>query len=274
MNIEIELKDYILKRFKSIRSFAIKVGLTQAGLDNLLKKNSGLINCTSDTLIRICTGLDIDPVSLINGKIKECKQSIADVNQKEFIHLEKYRKLDKYGIKMVDNVTNNELERIETEKEIHPVTMKLPILTLEDIAKKFNKEENKEEIEKQIETKRIKNMLLPMAGGSGEMVLEDDYYEERDIIIDNTLRKSDITITVSDNSMLPLYADGDIVAVEVASALYDGEIGVFMLNGESIIKKQGEGRLISLNSEYEDIILNEYDYVKTIGRALGKAELI
>ena len=74
--------------------------------------------------------------------------------------------------------------------------------------------------------------------------------------------------------MLPQYSDGDVVAVEVASAILDGEIGVFMVNGESVIKKQGKGKLISLNPEYEDIVLHEYDYVKTVGRALDKAKLI
>ena len=49
-----------------------------------------------------------------------------------------------------------------------------------------------------------------------------------------------------------------------------GEIGIFIVNGNGFIKKQGEDRLISLNPDYDDVEISEWDEVYCKGKVLGK----
>ena len=70
--------------------------------------------------------------------------------------------------------------------------------------------------------------------------------------------------------MEPKFNDGDLVLVRTQPAIDIGEIGIFIVNGDSFIKKQGEDRLISLNPDYDDIIINEWDEVYCKGKVLDK----
>ena len=51
------------------------------------------------------------------------------------------------------------------------------------------------------------------------------------------------------------------------------KIGVFVLNGESFIKKMGKGCLISLNPAYSPIQLREFDSVRCAGKVIGTINL-
>ena len=57
--------------------------------------------------------------------------------------------------------------------------------------------------------------------------------------------------------MEPLYYDGDILLVEPCKEISIGEIGIFIVNGESFVKKLGKNILISVNEEYSDIPITE-----------------
>ena len=50
----------------------------------------------------------------------------------------------------------------------------------------------------------------------------------------------------------------------------EGEIGIFLLNGDGYIKRLGHGELLSLNPNYAPIPLHDYDNLRCQGRALGK----
>ena len=58
------------------------------------------------------------PAELLTDGVPETPKNESDFSKKELEHLEKYRSLDKYGVKVVDNVTNIEFERLEEEKEV------------------------------------------------------------------------------------------------------------------------------------------------------------
>ncbi len=78
-------------------------------------------------------------------------------------------------------------------------------------------------------------------------------------------------VRVSGNSMEPAYRDGDILFVErLDSSVREGEIGVFVLNGEGYVKRLGRGQLLSLNPDYSPIFLHDYDDIQCQGRVLGK----
>lgn len=86
-------------------------------------------------------------------------------------------------------------------------------------------------------------------------------------------QRSDYVLRVNGNSMEPMFYDGDLVLVKEQRSLNDGEIGIFVVDGESYIKQQLPGRLHSLNEKCSDVPLNEFSSIYTLGKVIGKAEV-
>lgn len=78
-----------------------------------------------------------------------------------------------------------------------------------------------------------------------------------------------MALSVRGNSMEPLFQDGEIVFVKKTPNVNSGQIIIVNVNNKVYIKKlykqNQEVRLISLNSEYDDIILTEYDQIEFVG---------
>lgn len=69
--------------------------------------------------------------------------------------------------------------------------------------------------------------------------------------------------------MEPKFHDGDTVLVREQPSVDIGEIGLFVVDGNGYIKKQGIDRLISLNPDFDDIFPNEFSDVRCIGKVIG-----
>lgn len=115
---------------------------------------------------------------------------------------------------------------------------------------------------------------LPASAGTGVM-LDDSDIEPIEIDADYLSdTKNYYAIRVSGDSMEPDFQDEDIVLVEAAPKVDEGEIGIFILNNEEgFIKKLGHGCLISLNPKYEPIELDESDELLCRGRVLGVLDI-
>lgn len=85
---------------------------------------------------------------------------------------------------------------------------------------------------------------------------------------DLTLR-TDYILKISGDSMKPTFHDEDLIMVKYMPFLEIGEIGIFLINNKAYVKKFGGDRLISLNKDYEDILLNEYDDIRCQGKVIG-----
>lgn len=89
-------------------------------------------------------------------------------------------------------------------------------------------------------------------------------YEDTDretIEVDEKPPHHDIATKVSGDSMQPVYQDGDILyLVDKGLTTYSGDLAVIAYGDRSYFKKiyteNGRLRLVSLNDEYEDIILD------------------
>ena len=112
---------------------------------------------------------------------------------------------------------------------------------------------------------------LPAGAGTG-VYLDESRTEPLKIVHTDIADRANYAVKVSGISMEPLFHDGDIVLVETCPSIEQGEIGVFIVNGEGFIKKYGGNQLISLNPECDNIVLHEYDSVYCRGRVLGIAE--
>ena len=109
---------------------------------------------------------------------------------------------------------------------------------------------------------------LPASAGFG-LPLEGDYRTIIEVPDTPLNRKADFCIRVAGDSMDPDYSDGDIVLVK-KSEVYIGDIGIFVLDGESYIKELGKDVLISRNPKYNDIPLPDFDRIMVAGKVIGK----
>ena len=82
-------------------------------------------------------------------------------------------------------------------------------------------------------------------------------------------------VLISGDSMEPEIHGGSTAFVQETTAVDPGEIGIFVLNGQAYCKQlvvdheRREVRLHSLNRSYDDIVINEGDEFRTLGRVLG-----
>ena len=109
----------------------------------------------------------------------------------------------------------------------------------------------------------------PAAAGAALPMIADDYtlMETDDAPLD-----ADFGIIISGDSMEPTIFDGSIAWVKRQDNLNDGEIGIFILNGESLCKKydvsNGTYSLVSVNKKYHPIEILESDDLRFVGKVV------
>lgn len=214
---------------------------------------SELIGCTSsnisswergkskidiESLVSLCGIYQIDFNELMHNVQK---QQFSDFANFEKEHIKKYRTLDEYGKKAVNDLLDNEYERCQQEKKIEVI--QLPMSELK------------------------------VSAGTGNWI-EDNRYGTIEVVDTPESRKADLVIEINGNSMEPTYHNGDNVLVRLQPSVDIGEVGVFVKDSEGYIKELGKNRLISHNKEYKDIILNEYTNIHCVGKVIGTAEVI
>ncbi|WP_048728794.1 helix-turn-helix domain-containing protein [Carnobacterium sp. 1290_CSPC] len=111
-----------------------------------------------------------------------------------------------------------------------------------------------------------------LSAGTGEMLVED--IEETINIPAEIVPEQhyDIVLKVNGDSMQPMFKDKEIVFIKKLddySQLRSGQIGAFIIDGESYLKKayieDDKLRLVSLNEKYEDLLFREFNDIKVIG---------
>lgn len=154
--------------------------------------------------------------------------------------IKKYRSLDGYGRKAINNLLEVEYERCNTVIE-------------EDMPAYITKP----------------YYAVGASAGNGEYLFDD--LDKTSITLPDTPlnNKADLVIAVRGHSMEPTYQDGDKLLVKKQSELNIGDIGVFIINGESFVKELGKDKLISHNKQYQDIHCSDYDNMTTVGKVIG-----
>lgn len=169
------------------------------------------------------------------------KYSSHQLKSSEYEHIEKYRALDQHGQETVSYILNQETERV---KQIEQAAT-APAAT------------------------RIINYYYRLASsGTGQIIFDMPPTKRIEIPAIPEYRKADYAIGVNGNSMEPVYHDGDTLLVEMTDRVEIGEIGIFLVNGESFVKKCGKSELISLNLESKNVPLNED--ARCLGRVIRK----
>lgn len=239
MSLEEQLKNLILLKNKSLRAFALKNDINSMTLINIL--NRGIEMAGAINVYKICKGLDIDFDSLMNGEIAPNTPNVYSVTNNEYDMLNKYRSLDDFGSKAVDDLLQNEFDRVTFYNNSYRY-----------VYKPFPD--------------------MPVSAGNG-IDLQADGQETLKIHKTQEADECDFVLRVKGDSMEPMFFDGDIVLVKSQPAVDIGQVGIFILNGEGFMKKLDYGKLISLNSKYSPIEIKSYDEMITVGKVIGKAKL-
>lgn len=113
----------------------------------------------------------------------------------------------------------------------------------------------------------------PVSAGTGSWLGDDILAEWLTVPRNDMTTSADFALKISGDSMQPKFSNGETVLVKQTSSVFEGEIGVFVLNGESYIKKLGKKELVSLNPAYKPIPLHGFDDVRCVGKVLGALDM-
>ena len=239
-----EIIDQIKKEKRLTNAeIARQSGITLSTLDKItagINKNPKL-----DTLIAICSVLGCTLNDFVDAP--EIQNNVVSYSREAMNIAKQYDDLDDFGKETMEYVLNRETDRV---KEIRRLNSQL-----------------KNEAAGELMYMQLPFSRQPVSAGRGAYLGP----EELDTIFvekNSLTRRASFAVKVSGDSMEPEYSDGDILLVEGADDIRVGEIGVFTMDGDGYVKERGNEELISLNSEYDPIPMNESIWCN--GRVIGK----
>lgn len=232
-------RDYIAATLKRLRE---KIGLTADEVGTIIGKSGKTVNAwengrgqpDAEILIKLCGIYHVNNLLAEFDEENNLKKDAFSSHENEII--KKYRTLDEHGRKIIDFMIEEEYTRCISTGE---------------------------------PTIQIKHSVYKVSAGHGFDLDNRDDWEEIDIPDTPEARKADFAVTIKGNSMEPLYYDGDMVLVKSQSAVDLGETGIYIINGSGFIKRYGGDRLISVNSDYDDIIFSEEDSISCAGKVIA-----
>ena len=217
-------------------------------------------------IVAICAALECSVDYILTG-IPENTNNYT-LEEREMTMIENYRRLDAHSRELVAMVISKEAERAS-----HGEVAERGLGIIKGGAASRGKA-MKNAVG--LSRRSISLYDLPVSAGTG-MYLSDvgifrDESESVSINIpDNPdTAGADYALRIKGNSMEPKYRDGDVLLVEECDSVEYGELGIFILDGDGYFKKYGGDRLISLNPDYEPILLKNFENVSCCGRVIGK----
>lgn len=199
-----------------------------------------------NTIGKIMDILHVDANFLWQDEMNAHGGFSLQLQYQELEFLKKYRTLDEYGKSMVDMVLEKELYRTNQQQSVEYTI-------------------NPEQTDM---VRELPLYYMPVSAGSGNYLDTTDFelIQVADIAYAS---KADFAVRISGDSMEPRFSTGDIILVQEQSAVEPGELGIFILNGDSLFKVFGGDRLISLNKDYSDRLIGPDDSFYCKGKVLG-----
>ena len=234
--------------------------LTQIPLSTLSKILAGISDSPKlSNIVAICAALECSVDYILTGIPDNTNNYTLDEDEIEMI--ESYRKLDRHSRELVAMVIDKEAERVQSAGEGRRLgkVLESPILTHGRNMKSAAG----------LSRRHISLYDLPVSAGTGVFLSDTESVEISIPDIPST-KSADFALRIKGNSMEPKYRDGDVLLCEECDAVEYGELGIFILDGDGYFKKYGGDRLISLNPEYSDILLKNFEEIACCGRVVGK----
>ena len=237
----------ILKEKRRDSGLSVKDVLTklQAHNVNISDKTlygweSGHRQPDADTFILLCEIYGIHSISEISGT-----NSPNDLTETEWRHIKKYRALDDHGKEIVTTVLECEYKRYSEQKKPSDPVIMLPIYDMWESPKIIY----------------LPEPLQPAAAGYGDPA-DDETADMVPVRYNDATRKADYIMRVHGDSMEPELHDGDRVLVRSQPSVEIGQMGVFLDDGERVVKIYRGDHLESLNPEYPDLSFKGFSECK------------
>lgn len=241
---------------KVLKNLRLSCGMTQKEVAEKLGRKQQIIGHwetgysqpDANTLFILCNiyGSSVDEAFGFSKYTKSLTKNHYEI-------LEKYENLDDFGKESVKIMLDRETERV---KEIRRQKEYIEILKSEIFSESF--------------PTRIWAYYGKIASAGTSVEFTDMVAGTKEYPVTEENENADYTIGVNDDSMEPLYSDGDVVFVERTTNLHIGDIGIFQKDNNIYIKQVGENCLVSLNFNYDTIKIG--DGIRVWGKVLGKAE--
>lgn len=234
---------------QALKTLRLKAGYTQKDVYEHFKIPQSTFSSwevgksepSGEMLIKLCEFYKCDIMKEFSSLVDNDMFTLSELKL-----LENYRKLDPYGKDLVDTVISKELKRIE----------------------ETNKKTTKSNDEEIVYINFAQNTA---SAGSGDVLFGDIDDTPLALVENRITNKADFAVRVNGDSMLPDFSNGDIVLAS-KQPVDNGDIGLFVVNGNGYIKKKGSRELISLNPKFDNVQISEYDTVYCMGKVIGKVE--
>ena len=237
--------------------------LTGIPLGTLSKILAGISDSPKlSNIVAICSALGCSVDYILTGIPENTNNYTLEDDEIRFV--ENYRRLDKHGKEMISLVISKEYERVCETYPIREEKCRVVPIGKDKIIRGTVSKSMPEFSRRQIDL-----YDMPVSAGTGVYLTDND-----SVIIsipDNAqTADADYALRIKGNSMEPKYRDGDILLVCESDSVEYGELGIFILDGDGYFKKYGGDRLISLNPEYQPILLKNFEEVTCCGKVVGK----
>lgn len=237
------------------RQLAQKLGAKHNSVSNW---ENGLNMPDPATIEGICNVLDITPNYLLMGTEYVTDSPLGEgFTSAERDLLRKYRRLDHSAKGAVETLMNYYCELESADIPLLPVAGPISTPAIGATPSKPH-----------FDVIHGVISIQSVAAGTGTYLDPDDF-EPVSVVKNDLTGRAAFYVPVSGNSMEPKFHDGDILIIE-KSAVRQGEIGIFTLDGSGYVKVRGKDELISLNPDYDPIPMN--DDIICNGRVIGVLE--
>lgn len=228
-----KIRAFRLARKLNQPQLAAILGVTKNAITNW---EAGLTRPEFDLIAKLCRALDISADAFFDLPSKA-----NELTQREWEHVKLYRTLPEPQQLSVDTL----MEALITNEQK---------ALWEDCRRNFTS---------------LQRSSNPAAAGLGEPL--QDSYDMDTVFLRNSRNvcRADIIITVSGDSMMPTFLNGDDLLVEYTEEVEPGEIGIFIVAGEGFVKEFRKDGLHSHNPRYKTIHPHDGDNFRCVGRVLG-----
>lgn len=250
---------------------------------NAMRKQSGMSldelseksGVPKGTLSKITSGITKSPsLETIKSLVYTMGGSLSDLD--EISHVKKssslsdealkvardYNGLDTHGKTMTRLVISEEQKRMDEE-----------VKAAETSSSVISFSPKKKTAHKGIVTLEVYEE--PSAAGTGNIVSDMPASHTEQYPEEYVPSQTDFGVIISGQSMEPKYPDQAVVFVKSTQVVEPGEIGIFLLDGQTYIKQlqvepeSGDVSLHSLNPDYRDINVSPYADFRSLGKVLG-----
>lgn len=233
MEKEKHLKHLMELKSGSVKAFSNDIGLAYTTVRSILER--GVFNAKVDNVIKICKGLNIKPENLMEVDDTLVSNSLTTLLQLTPPRQHNVLDFANHQLELQNSTTDNVID-LDTYRNDNTTST---------------------------------NVHGYVSAGTGEQIFDEPIFK---VNVKGYIPPHDIALQVNGNSMEPVFNDKEVIFVEKSNDIKNGQIGVFIINGEAYVKKvhveENRLTLISLNKDYRDLHFYENEGVRLVGKVI------